>query len=75
MKTLLLTEGDVKQLLPMNEVMETVELAFREKGLNRVQMPPKLYLFYHEYNGDLRAMPSYLKELSLIHISEPTRPY
>jgi len=65
MKTLLLTEGDVKQLLPMNEVMETVELAFREKGLNRVQMPPKLYLFYHEYNGDLRAMPSYLKELGV----------
>ena len=65
MKTLLLTEYDVKQLLSMDEVMKAVESAFREKGLNHVQMPAKLYLFYKKYNGDLRAMPSYLEELDI----------
>ncbi|KPV65046.1 MAG: Alanine dehydrogenase [Candidatus Bathyarchaeota archaeon BA1] len=65
MKTLLLTEREVQQLLSMNEVMEAVESAFREKGLRRVQMPAKLYLFYSKYNGDLRAMPSYLEELDI----------
>jgi alanine dehydrogenase len=58
MKALLLTENQVKQLLTMEEVVEAVELAFLEKGLKRVQMPPKLYLFYEKYNGDLRTMPS-----------------
>jgi len=65
MKTLLLTERDVKELLSMDEVMKAVELAFREKGLGNVQMPAKLYLFYNKYKGDLRAMPSYLEELNV----------
>jgi alanine dehydrogenase len=65
MKTLLLTEEDVKQLLSMDGVMKAVESAFREKGLGHVQMPAKLYLFYSKYNGDLRAMPSYLEELGV----------
>jgi len=43
--------------------MEAVESAFKEKGLKRVQMPAKIYLFYKKYNGDLRTMPSYLEEL------------
>jgi len=65
MKTLLLTEKDVKQLLSMDEVMKAVESAFREKGLGHAQMPAKPYLFYSKYNGDLRAMPSYLEELDV----------
>jgi len=65
MKTLFLTEKAVKELLSMDEVMKAVELAFREKGLGRVQMPAKLYLFYSKYKGDLRAMPSYLEELDV----------
>lgn len=65
MKTLLLTENQVKKLLTMEEVMQAVELAFAEKGLNRAQMPPKLYIFYQKYNGDLRAMPSYLEGLDI----------
>jgi alanine dehydrogenase len=64
-KTLLLEEYEVKKLLSMKEVMEAVELAFKEKGLKRVQMPPKLYLFYTKYNGDLRVMPSYLESLDI----------
>jgi alanine dehydrogenase len=65
MKTLLLTEKEVKRLLTMDEVLQAVELAFAEKGLKRVQMPAKLYLFYKKYNGDLRAMPSYLEGLDI----------
>lgn len=65
MKTLLLTESDVKRLLSMTEVMQAVELAFAEKGLNRVQMPAKVYVFFKKYNGDLRAMPSYLEGLDI----------
>jgi len=65
MKTLLLTEKEVTPLLTMREVMKAVESAFREKGLGRVQMPPKPYLYYAKYNGDLRTMPSYLEELDI----------
>ncbi len=65
MKTLLLNEKDVTQLLSMDEVMPAVESAFREKGLKRVQMPAKLYIFFQKYNGDLRTMPSYLEELDI----------
>lgn len=49
----------------MGEVMEAVESAFRAKGLGKVQMPAKSYLFYKQYNGDLRTMPSYLEELGI----------
>ena len=49
----------------MDEVIEAVELAFKEKGLSRVQLPPKQYLFYEKYNGDLRIMPSYLEESNI----------
>jgi alanine dehydrogenase len=65
MKTLLLTEKDVKKLLTMDEVMQAVESAFKAKGLGHAQMPAKVYLFYNKYKGDLRAMPSYLEELDV----------
>lgn len=65
MKTLLLTENQVKRLLTMEEVLEAVELAFAEKGASRAQMPAKLYIFYSKYNGDIRAMPSYLEGLDI----------
>lgn len=65
MKTLLLTDDEAKELLSMGEVMEAVESAFRAKGLGKVQMPAKSYLFYKQYNGDLRTMPSYLEELGI----------
>jgi alanine dehydrogenase len=65
METLMLSDEEVKRLLSMREVIEAVEKAFREKGLKRVQMPAKVYLFYKKFNGDLRAMPSYLEELDI----------
>jgi alanine dehydrogenase len=62
MKTLILSEEDVKKLLSLGEVTDAVESAFRMKGLGHAQMPPKQYLFMKKYNGDLRTMPSYLEE-------------
>ncbi len=64
----------------MPEVIEAVELAFKQKGYGRVQMPAKTYLHYKKYNGDLRTMPSYLEELDVsavkivnVHPDNPSR--
>ena len=46
----------------MGDVLVAVEEAFRYKGLGRVQMPPKSYLFFPEQDGDLRTMPSYVPD-------------
>jgi alanine dehydrogenase len=64
-QVLLLTKKEIEPLLSMDEVMHAVETAFREKGLSYVQMPPKIYLSYSKYNGDLRTMPSYLERLDI----------
>jgi len=64
-KTLVLTEIDVKRLLSTQEAIEAVELAFAEKGLNRAQMAPKQFIFFKNYNGDLRTMPSHLEGLDI----------
>jgi alanine dehydrogenase len=71
MKTLILAESDVKRLLTMEEVMEAVELAFAEQGTKRTRTPPKVYLSYPKYNGDVRTMSSYLEglDISAVEIS------
>jgi alanine dehydrogenase len=65
LETLILTDDEVKRLLSLFEVVEAVELAFKQKGLGRVQMPAKIYLYYSKYGGDLRAMPSFLEDLDI----------
>ena len=65
MRILLLTEREIKPLISMNEVIEAVEAAFREKALGHAQMPPKVYLIYEQYGGDLRVMPSCLERLGV----------
>jgi len=64
-KTLLLTGKQVKKLLDMKDVLGAVENAFKHKGLGKVQMPPKVYLFYEKYDGDLRTMPSYVEDMDV----------
>jgi len=64
LKMKILTIEDVKQLLTMKDAIELIEAAFLEKGLKRVQMPPKQYLYFKKYDGDLRIMPSYLEGLN-----------
>ncbi len=65
METLILTDDEVKRLISISEVVEAVESAFMQKGLGRVQMPAKIYLYYKKYNGDLRAMPTFLEDLDI----------
>ncbi len=65
METLILTDDEVKKLLSMSEVVDAVELAFKQKALGSVQMPAKIYLYYKKFNGDLRAMPTFLEDLDI----------
>jgi len=62
MEVFWLDQEEVKSVVDMHSDMEVVERAFRQHGLGKVQMPPKSYLYYTEYNGDLRTMPAYLEE-------------
>jgi alanine dehydrogenase len=45
-RILFLRDDEVKRLITMREAIEAVEVAYREKGLGRVQMPPKSYLYF-----------------------------
>jgi alanine dehydrogenase len=65
LETLILTDDEVKKLLSMPEVIEVVESAFKQKDLERVQMPAKIYLYYKKYNGDLRVMPTFLEDFDV----------
>lgn len=61
MGVLLLSEQEVAGLLSIEEVMDAVELAFKEHALGYAQNPPKVYLNFSKYSGDLRVMPAYLE--------------
>ena len=63
MDLLWLSEDDVKSLLNMDDAIVAVENAFRDHGLGKTQMPPKSYLYFSKYDGDLRTMPAYLEGL------------
>lgn len=56
-----LSEKDVTDLFKMDEAFDVIENAFRLYGQGEVQMPPKMYLDFESFNGDLRAMPAYVK--------------
>jgi alanine dehydrogenase len=60
-----LNKNDVESLFDMKGTLKAVEEAFRQHGLKKVQMPPKLYLYFKKHNGDLRTMPAYLEEADI----------
>ena len=77
---LFLTDEDVRSLLTMREALDAVEEAFKERELGRAQMPPKLYVFFRKYSGDLRVMPAYLERIGVagvkvvnVHPKNPTK--
>ena len=68
MEVLLLSEQEVADLISVEEVMEAVELAFKENALGYAQNPPKVYLNFPKYNGDLRVMPAYLERQDIASV-------
>jgi len=63
MEILWLSEADVTSILTMDDAISAVERAFYDHGMGTVQMPPKPYLYFSKYHGDLRTMPAYLEGL------------
>ena len=62
-ETLLLKQSEIKDLISMKEVIESVEIAYSVHAKRKVQMPAKKYLFFKEYHGDLRIMPCFVKNM------------
>lgn len=65
MEILFLNRDEVKKVLTMQDCLEVVESAFKFHAKKKVQMPPKLYLYFYKHNGDLRTMPAYLEYLDI----------
>ncbi len=60
-RLLYLSQADVISIgITMPEIIDLLEIAFREKGAGRVEMPPKPGI--HPGNGDnfIHAMPAYI---------------
>lgn len=62
-ETLLLKQSEIKELIEMKEIIESVETAYTVHATRNVQMPAKKYLFFKKYNGDLRIMPAFIKNM------------
>jgi len=65
---LVLNQKQIKKLIPLRkikEVIDWVEKAFYDYGNKNIQMPPKTYLYFKEYNGDLRIMPAFSSKLKM----------
>ncbi|UCC44338.1 MAG: ornithine cyclodeaminase family protein [Candidatus Zixiibacteriota bacterium] len=63
MDTYLIKKSDVTRALTMKDCFEVTENAFRYYGEGAVQMPPKSYLYFADFSGDLRCMPSYVAKI------------
>lgn len=65
---LILNQKEIQKIVPLSQiskVIDVVEEAFFEYGAGRVRMPPKNYLDFKEYEGDLRIMPAYSQKLKM----------
>jgi alanine dehydrogenase len=63
-ETILLNQSQVKELTTMKETIENVETAYKFHAERKVQMPPKEYIFYKKFRGDLRIMPCFIRGLN-----------
>ena len=61
MKTLILSNKEINKLITIKESLPLVRNAFIKKINKKTQMPPKSYLVFDKYNGDVRTMPSYIE--------------
>ena len=58
-KTVVLTQSEVRSLVDMSAAVAAIEDAFAAHGRDETQMPVKVYLDLPQYYGDFRAMPAY----------------
>lgn len=63
MDTYLIKKSDVEKALTMEACVGSTEQAFRLYGEGKTQMPPKSYLYFEDYFGDLRCMPAYIRDI------------
>ena len=68
MEVLFLSRREIASLIQEEEVVEVVEEIFQDYEKKEAFMPPKVYLFLPEYEGDFRAMPSYWKKRGYVGI-------
>ncbi|MCD6537954.1 hypothetical protein J7L18_05025 [Candidatus Bathyarchaeota archaeon] len=65
---LYLCRRDVEDIgLTMKEIIDAVEDVFQEKGLGRVEMPPKPGI-HPKWDAFIHAMPTYIPRLKLAGI-------
>ena len=65
---LILNQKEIQKIIPLSEikqVVDIVEQAFHDYGEQGIQMPPKNYLYFSEYDGDLRIMPGFSPKLKM----------
>ena len=80
---LILTQKDVQKILPLSQIKKVInalERAFSDFSQGIAEMPPKMYLIFKEFDGDLRIMPSWSKRLLMagtkivnVHPQNPKR--
>jgi ornithine cyclodeaminase/alanine dehydrogenase-like protein (mu-crystallin family) len=64
-KLLYLSQADVEAVgVTMADVIAALEIAFREKGAGRVEMPPKPGIHPGESDNFIHAMPAYIPALN-----------
>jgi len=60
---LYLSKKDIEKVdLPMEEIIETLDEAFKEKGLGKIEMPPKPGI-HTQPDAFIHAMPAYIPSL------------
>ena len=65
---LILTQKQIQEIVPVSkikEVIDAVEQGFLDYASKEIQMPPKNYLYFSEYDGDLRIMPAFSPKLGI----------
>jgi len=63
-----LSQKEIQKIIPLEkiqEIIKAVEKSFYDYGKQKVQMPPKMYLNFSLFQGDLRIMPSYSEALQM----------
>lgn len=61
--TLIATKKNLVNLFTTKEAVKAIEEAFKAFGQEKVQMPPKSYLYFDK--GDLRSMPAFIATRSI----------